>query len=148
MFTNFIEDIRWFQVIFLVIPGDSWYLWISLLMGTTPRSQCWRRGATEAWELVSGDWLVVNLGIFPFFLGESHHPNWRSLIFFRGVPQPPTSQFLLWFMSLWMFMILLAIVNGICKRIQITHLLLYFMDVNGVCKPTDITGGLHIAWVS
>ena len=30
-------------------------------------------------------------GIFPLILGISNHPNWRTLIFFRGVFQPPTS---------------------------------------------------------
>ena len=38
------------------------------------------------------NWLVVwNMNfIFPLILGCFHHPNWRTLIFFRGVAQPPT----------------------------------------------------------
>ena len=36
-------------------------------------------------------WLVVwNMFVFPFSW-ECHHPNWRSLIFFRGVGIPPAS---------------------------------------------------------
>ena len=41
------------------------------------------------------NWLVVTgcheFGIFPEILGWCHHPNWRFVIFFRGVAQPPTS---------------------------------------------------------
>ena len=37
-------------------------------------------------------WLVVWNMVFIFpFSWECHHPNWLSLIFFRGVGQPPTS---------------------------------------------------------
>ena len=43
----------------------------------------------EIYQLVGGEWLPW---ILFSQLGWSHHPNWRTLIFFRGVAKkPPTS---------------------------------------------------------
>jgi hypothetical protein len=44
-----------------------------------------------SWEKIS--WLVVwNMnGLWLSIYWECHHPNWRVVIFFRGVGHPPTS---------------------------------------------------------
>ena len=47
----------------------------------------WVEVQAAFWNWTIINWLVVWLPcfIFPFFLGMSNHPNWRTLIFFRGV---------------------------------------------------------------
>ena len=37
-------------------------------------------------------WMVAIFFVFPEILGLCHHPNWRSHIFQRGGPGPPTSK--------------------------------------------------------
>ena len=69
-----------------------------------PRSGRWiwwqLHGVSQVWRCETyakkGDdiiWLVVWLPIFifPFILGCDYHPNWRTHIFQRGGPGPPTS---------------------------------------------------------
>ena len=59
---------------------------------------------TEGWIVQPAVWwaldmflvggLVAIFGIFPWILGVDYHPNWRTYIFQRGGPGPPTRYFL------------------------------------------------------
>ena len=44
---------------------------------------------TSEMSLLVGGLVAINF-IFPEILGCFHHPNWRTLIIFRGVAPPPT----------------------------------------------------------
>ena len=49
------------------------------------------------WQDCSSGWWFGNINfIFPLILGCCHHPNWLSIIFFRGVNCPTTNQSLFW----------------------------------------------------
>ena len=74
---------------------------LSQLPAELPAEQAGKWTASDAigWDLDlssldMASWLVVTgchqFGIFPFILGIANHPNWRTHIFQRGGPGPPT----------------------------------------------------------
>ena len=72
-------------------PAKSPGLW-----GTVHR-HCWPWAPWPTWSFgengrkwdnegnLVGGLVAIEFGIFPYILGCCHHPNWRTLIFFRGV---------------------------------------------------------------
>ena len=72
-------------------PSGTWWSqiqsdrWILLVGGWISMEYLWNIYDVMIWLVVTGTFLYI-FQSFPDILGmEFHHPNWRTLIFFRGV---------------------------------------------------------------
>ena len=68
---------------------------VGIPMGTMPWSK-WQALASPWRNPFGVDGLVAINFLFSQKYWEFHHPNWRTLIFFRGVAQPPTRFWGIW----------------------------------------------------
>ena len=83
-----------------VCPTAAW----NLLQGSRRGADPWSLGLMANWDSLEKviyiyytDWWFGTIFIFPFSW-ECHHPNWRGVIFFRGLGQPAT---LVYMSSCW-----------------------------------------------